>query len=132
MVMAHAIGSSYLDDRSAIHTGGGRMETELKLLIDPSDTEALRKHPLFKRYASDDRAAARHEKAAAAVLSARYTRLILLFYSWVQGAGWQQSLTEAQDCQLMRPISRYADKTLARDQKRWRCPAGSDFFVINA
>ncbi len=29
------------------------METELKLLIDPSDTEALRKHPLFKRYASD-------------------------------------------------------------------------------
>lgn len=70
------------------------------------------------RKATQDRAAASHEKAAAAVLSTRYTKLILVFYSWVQGAGWRQSLTETQHRQLMRPISRYADKTLARDQER--------------
>ena len=29
------------------------METELKLLIEPSDAEALRKHPLFRKYAAD-------------------------------------------------------------------------------
>ena len=29
------------------------METELKLLVSPSDAEALRQHPLLKKYASD-------------------------------------------------------------------------------
>ena len=43
-----------------------------------------------------------------------------MFYSWVQGASWRLSLTAAQHRQLMRPISRFADKTLVRDQERLR------------
>lgn len=72
------------------------------------------------RKATQDRATASHEEAAAAVMSPRYTKLILVFYSWVQGTGWRQSLTAAQHRQLMRPISRFAGKTLVRDQERLR------------
>lgn len=72
------------------------------------------------RKAAQERAAASHEKAAAVVLSTRYTRLILVFYSWVQRAGWRQSLTAAQNRRLMRPICRFADKTLVHDQERLR------------
>lgn len=70
------------------------------------------------RKAAQERASASHQNAAAAVQSSRYTKLILVFYSWVQGAGWRSSLSQAQGRRLMRPISRFADKTLVRDQKR--------------
>lgn len=70
------------------------------------------------RKAAQDRATPSHDEAATAVLSTRYTKLILVFYSWVQGAGWRQSLTPAQHRRLMRPICRFAEKTLVRDQER--------------
>jgi CHAD domain-containing protein len=70
------------------------------------------------RKAAQDRATASHQEAAAAIQSSRYTKLILVFYSWVQGAGWRSSLTEAQSRRLMRPISGFAGKTLVHDQER--------------
>lgn len=68
--------------------------------------------------AAQDRATANHEKAAAAILSPRYTKLILGFYGWVQGAGWRPLLTKAENRRLMSPITRFADRTLVRDQER--------------
>lgn len=70
------------------------------------------------RKATQERAEASHDEAAKAVLSPRYTRLILMFYGWVQGAGWRQPMTEAQRRRLLRPICLFADKTLIRDQER--------------
>lgn len=70
------------------------------------------------RKAAQEKATAHHDEAAAAVLSPRYTRLVLVIYSWVQGAKWRDSLTEAQHRRLMRPIRGFADQTLIRDQKR--------------
>lgn len=70
------------------------------------------------RKAAQERATTSHDEAAAAVLSPRYTKLILVFYSWVQGTDWRQSLTEAQQRRLTRPICRFADQTLIRDQER--------------
>lgn len=70
------------------------------------------------RKMAQERAAANHERAAEAVLSPRYTKLMLVCCSWVEGAGWRRALTEAQRGPLDSPIRRFADKTLVRDQER--------------
>lgn len=72
------------------------------------------------RKAAQETAKAHHDEAATGVLSPRYTKLVLEFYSWVQGSGWRQSSTEAQHRRLQRPIGRFADEILSRDQQRLR------------
>ena len=69
------------------------------------------------RKATQTKAAENHETAATAVLSSRYTKLILTFYRWVIGAEWRESMTDTQRGMISAPIIRFANKTLLRDQK---------------
>lgn len=60
-----------------------------------------------------------HRKAVAtSVGSPRYTRLILIFSSWLQGAQWRSDNRPKNRRQLRRPIAGLAGDILKRDQQR--------------
>ncbi len=72
--------------------------------------------------AAADRAHAHHAAAAAAVGSARYTRLMLSLTRWVLAMGWRDdTATLASSGKLLaEPVTEFAHKTLRRDQQRLR------------
>ncbi len=59
-------------------------------------------------------------QAAEAIASMRYTRLMLGFGRWLLGAQWRDAMTEEQRRQCEVPLKAFADKTLAKDQRRLR------------
>jgi triphosphatase len=70
--------------------------------------------------AAADNAQQHHITAAAAVGSPRYTRLMLGAARWVQAMGWHQDATGNK---LKQPVTKFARKTLQRDQRRLRSRA---------
>ncbi|TFW09332.1 CHAD domain-containing protein, partial [Oxalobacteraceae bacterium OM1] len=63
-------------------------------------------------------AAGKHNAAARAVQSPRFTRFVLALVAWVQGAGWQEDLDDARAHRLNEPVRRFANHTLQDDHKR--------------
>ncbi|MES2149859.1 MAG: CHAD domain-containing protein [Pseudomonadota bacterium] len=60
----------------------------------------------------------KHRQAAAAVKSARYTRLILNLGGWTQGAGWRDGMAPDARTQLSAQLATFARKTMRKDQRR--------------
>lgn len=77
------------------------------------------------QHAAADNAEQHHITAAAAVGSPRYTRLMLAATRWLQSMGWHedQAAMNAAGEQLAQPVTRFARRTLKRDQRRLRSRA---------
>jgi len=63
-------------------------------------------------HASAENAKKNRERAAAAVDSVRYTRLIIELTRWLGQAGWREGLSEDQRGALNKPVKKFANKTL--------------------
>jgi inorganic triphosphatase YgiF len=63
-------------------------------------------------HASTENAKTNRERAAAAVDSVRYTRLVIELTRWLEQAGWREGLSEDQREALNKPVKRFASKTL--------------------
>ncbi|MDB5839363.1 MAG: hypothetical protein JWQ23_1315 [Herminiimonas sp.] len=70
------------------------------------------------RTAVSDTAASKRGQAAGAVNSVRYTRLMLGFQAWAQGARWRDQAAGQAAGMLAKPLARFANNVLTRDQKR--------------
>jgi triphosphatase len=79
----------------------------------PPDIGALELPQAAAALAQEQRAA-----AAGAVQSVRYARLILAFQRWLHGAEWRQQEAQWKRSQLGSPVLRFADKELARAERR--------------
>jgi triphosphatase len=64
--------------------------------------------------AAVDVARKNRQKAAAAVRSVRYARLMLSLGGWLQGARWREALAQPEQEALAAPLARFATQTLAR------------------
>ncbi len=63
-------------------------------------------------------ARARHQDAAAAVASPRFTRLMLRFGAWMAGMRWRDGAQGGRLRKLQAPLHKFARKVLARDHAR--------------
>jgi CHAD domain-containing protein len=70
--------------------------------------------------AASDAARRAHEQAAAAVGSARHTRLMLTLARWLHGAQWRESLTQRQRRRLSSRLENTARKLLFRARRKLR------------
>lgn len=68
--------------------------------------------------ATQDKATTCHHAAAEAVLSQRYTKLMVISCGWIQCAGWRNRITDKPSRPLTRRIGRFAEQILERDQQR--------------
>jgi triphosphatase len=57
-------------------------------------------------------------QAAAAVHSVRYAKLMLSLQRWLEAAEWRNEAVQWQRSVIDSPVLRFADKTLARNQRR--------------
>ncbi len=64
------------------------------------------------------RAQEQHNAAAVAIQSPRYTRLILNLTRWIQGRGWCDTLTPADQARLTARIPKFARNMLIDNQNR--------------
>lgn len=68
------------------------------------------------RNAASNIARAKHQAAAAAVESQRYTRLVLDLVRWIEGAGWREG--QGAGKALAAGVAPFARRLLRRDRKR--------------
>lgn len=73
----------------------------------PEDTNADAVTQVSRELASQNRS-----RAAAAVDSVRYTRLVIELTRWLDAAGWREATNENQRAALDEPITKFASKTL--------------------
>ncbi len=64
-----------------------------------------------------------HLSAAAAVLSPRFTKTLLMLTRWLLTMGWHDDHAGAPSRELSKPVTRFAHKVLKRDQRRLRARA---------
>jgi triphosphatase len=57
-------------------------------------------------------------RAAAAVDSVRYARLIIEFTRWLDTAGWREGMNQDQRAALDKPIMKFASKTLYKRHRK--------------
>jgi inorganic triphosphatase YgiF len=67
--------------------------------------------------ASEETARANRERAAAAVDSARYTRLMMALSGWLEQRGWREGMGPEERQALSTPVRKFASKTL-RERRR--------------
>ncbi|WP_232231867.1 CYTH and CHAD domain-containing protein [Burkholderia sp. WSM2230] len=79
----------------------------------PDDTHAAAVTQAAREIAKENRS-----RAAAAVDSVRYTRLILELTRWLHQASWRASLNDDKRATLNRSIVKFAGKTLSRRHER--------------
>jgi inorganic triphosphatase YgiF len=65
-------------------------------------------------HAAKDMATQNRARAAAAVDSARYTRLMIELTRWLERAGWRERVDADKDGALHKPITRFARRTLCK------------------
>jgi triphosphatase len=68
--------------------------------------------------ASREMARQNRKRAAAAVDSVRYTRLIIELTRWLDKAGWREGLNEDQRAALDKPITKFASRTLCNRHRK--------------
>jgi inorganic triphosphatase YgiF len=79
----------------------------------PADTDAGAVTQAAKDMATQNRA-----RAAAAVDSARYTRLVIALTRWLEQAGWRSGMNDRQQSALDKSIVRFARKILCSRHER--------------
>ncbi|MGZ5780612.1 MAG: CYTH and CHAD domain-containing protein, partial [Burkholderiaceae bacterium] len=65
-----------------------------------------------------DVAREKRKQAAEAVQSLRYTKLMLAFSGWLEGAEWRNAMLVSKRRKLDEPVHRFADKMLVEDENR--------------
>jgi triphosphatase len=79
----------------------------------PEDTNADAVTQVSREQANQNRS-----RAAAAVDSVRYTRLVIELTRWLDIAGWREGMNENQRAALDRPITKFACKTLYKRHRK--------------
>ncbi|MBI1205783.1 MAG: CHAD domain-containing protein [Azospirillum sp.] len=72
-----------------------------------------------------------YAEARAAILSPRYTALVLTLARWLETRGWRGQPVTAESARLFNPVTALADRLLARRHKRAR-KAGAELASLSA
>ena len=90
---------------------GSTLKQAFEPVPDDSDWVAVRQ-------AAKEMATKNRTKAASAVDSVRYTRLVLELTCWVETSGWRGDQTEEERQALGKPVQTFASKALSRRHKK--------------
>ncbi|RQO38656.1 inorganic triphosphatase [Herminiimonas sp. KBW02] len=86
--------------------------------LESIKTEAVDKELAEVKKAAQEKAAALHKHAAAAVGSVRYTRLVLSFARWLLGSEWRETLPQLKGKDLRKRLKMFSQDMLEKDQQR--------------